>query len=155
MSVRPAILYGPGNYAPRESVYFEWIDKAGQIIHPQDSDGYFQMLYVSDAARGILKLCEMPSDALNEAYNFCTDEVLTYDSFEGALDEAYRMHDPALAPGKAFEKINMSVNSVINQGIPLPFPLMKSESEVYSGRLFCKLNIDATPLAAGLGRCLN
>ena len=153
VSVRPVILYGPGNYAPRESVYFEWINKAGQIIHPVDSDGFFQMLYVSDAARGILKLCEMPGELLHDAYNFCSDEVLTYDSYEGALEKAYLKRDPSIKGG-AFSKIDVPVETVLKQGIPLPFPLLKEESEVYSGALFGGLGIDITPLSEGLYNCL-
>lgn len=154
VSVRPAILYGPGNYAPRESLYFEWIKSAGQIIHPAGSDGFFQMMYVSDAALGILKLCGLDADELKGAYNFCSDEILTYDDFEAALDEACLRYDPSLSQGHAFTKLDVSVETVLSQGIPLPFPLMKAESEKYSSALFESLGVETTPLSDGLFKCL-
>lgn len=154
VSVRPVILYGPLNYAPRESVYLEWIRRAGQIIHPADADGYFQMLYVSDAAKALLKLCEKTED-LREAYNFCTDEILTYDTFEQALDKACMRHDPS-KNGKdaAFERVNVDVKTILEQNIPLPFPLTKGESGLYSGGLFKELGVDITPLEDGLTECM-
>lgn len=153
VSVRPAILYGPGNYAPRESVYFEWISRAGQIIHPVDADGYFQMLYVSDAALGLLKLCEQEEEMLKSAYNFCTDEVLTYAGFEEALGNAYRIYK-GITEGEPFERVDVLKETVLMQGIPLPFPLDKKESQIYSGCLFGNLSVDITPLEKGLLSCM-
>ena len=154
VSVRPVILYGPGNYAPRESVYFEWIKRAGQILHPVDADGHFQMLYVKNAASGLVRLCEMPSGELKSAYNFCTDETVTYDLFESALAGACARNDPAVSDGKAFARVDVTVDTVLRQGLPLPFPLTKGESEKYSGGLFKELNVDVTPLEEGLYECM-
>lgn len=153
VSVRPAILYGPGNYAPRESIYIEWIRKAGQIIHPVDADGFFQMLYVSDAAEGLVKLCELPADELERAYNFCTDEIVTYDSFEEALAGACIMSEPSLSK-EPFTRVDVSVATVLQRGIPLPFPLTESESCLYSGGLFSGLGVKITTLKEGLAACL-
>lgn len=143
VSVRPAVLYGPLNYAPRESVYFEWIDKAGQIIHPIDADGYWQMIYVEDAARALKKLCELPSDETCDAYNFCHDERITYDTFEEALESL----------GKPFERVDISVKDADERYIPLPFPLKAEESVYCSAERFKKLWQEHTPLKEGLLRC--
>jgi nucleoside-diphosphate-sugar epimerase len=73
--IRPAFLYGPGNYAPRESLYFQWIRDAGKILSLTDSDGVFYMVYVEDAARAVLLCCE--TDEGDRAYNLCGPGELT------------------------------------------------------------------------------
>ncbi len=142
VSVRPSVLYGPLNYAPREGLYFEWIDKAGQIIHPMDADGFWQMIYIEDAARALLGLCELKEEKTEDAYNFCTDEIVTYELFEGALE----------ALGKPFEKVDIPVGEVEEGNIPLPFPLRASESAIYSTDRYRNLVKGYTPLCEGLAR---
>lgn len=142
VSVRPAVLYGPLNYAPRESIYFEWIDKAGQIIHPLDADGYWQMVYVGDAARALKIICELPDDETDRAYNFCTGDRISYDVFEKALE----------ALGTPFEKVDIPVKEADERYIPLPFPLRAEESAYYSPDRFEKLLPDTTGLVEGLLR---
>ena len=145
VSVRPCVLYGPLNYAPRENIYFEWIKKAGQIIHPKDADGYWQMIYVADAAGALLKLCELPDEEVYEAYNFCTSDRISYDVFEEALK----------SPGLSFERVGIPVSEVEAGNIPLPFPLRKEESAFYSSERFEGLWKDNTPLKEGLLRSFN
>ena len=166
VSVRPAILYGPGNYAPRESMYFKWIEDAGQIIHPEGADGFWQMLYVRDAAQAVLKLCEMQEDTPGRAYNLCNDELITYDTFEAALDRAYsgfpdriRHHGTDRRPGvsdgmRSFVRISLGAQDMAERGIQLPFPLSENESERYCGRAFKELKIVPTPLFEGLAHCI-
>lgn len=141
VSVRPAILYGPGNYAPRESLYFEWIKKAGQIIVPSDADGSFQFAYVADAARALVRLCELPVGELEESYIFANHTMDNYESFEQALREATDIE---------YESLQLGVKEVLDNGIPLPFPLTKRESEEYSSASFCKLIPKITELKDGL-----
>ncbi|MCR5508866.1 MAG: NAD-dependent epimerase/dehydratase family protein [Lachnospiraceae bacterium] len=150
VSVRPAILYGPADYSPRVNLYFDWIEKAGQIIHPVDADGFFQMIYVKDAARMLLALCELPLSGLDDAYNLCTDEIITYDIFENALVRALDLS----GTGITFSKVPVTVDTVLKQDIPLPFPLTAQYSEKYkSSMAFCK-DIPITPLEEGLLSCL-
>ncbi len=138
-SLRPAFIYGPGNYAPRESLYFHWIATAGQILHPSDADGEFQMAYVEDVARAILAACHNPR-AYDRAYNLCGEET-TYEDFAIALREAV---------GTDFVRVELSVSDVLQRGIPLPFPLTAEESQHYSGERAAELGVDYTPLAEGL-----
>ena len=142
VSVRPAVLYGPLNYAPRESIYFDWIEKAGQILHPVDADGHWQMIYVEDAAEALKKLCEL-NEGILTAYNFCTKEIMTYDSFEAALREC----------GCVYTRVDISVSDVIQRGIPLPFPLTGKESCTYSSAAYEGLISEHTPIERGLKRC--
>jgi len=139
-SVRPAIIYGPDNYAPREGIYFNWIEKAGQVLAPEGATGFFQMVYVDDLADIILGLCNNEK-FYNKAVNVCSDEICTYDTFIEALAEG---------TGKEFQTISIPVNDVLEKGIPLPFPLTEDESERYvTGYSEIKEKIN-TSLAEGI-----
>ena len=138
-SVRPAFIYGPENYAPREGIFFEWISKAGQILFPEDADGTFQMIYVKDLARCIYA-CLGNEAFYDRAFNAC-GEKMDYQRFADALEEA---------AGQRIEKVLIPVADVLGRGIPLPFPLSKTESETYAYEEMKKLGVEETLLAQGL-----
>lgn len=139
-SIRPAFIYGPGNYAPREEIYFRWITSAGQILHPADATGRFQMVYVWDVARAMLAACGN-SAAYNKAYNLCNAESMTYESFALLLQETVDI---------PFEKVEISVEDVVSRGIGLPFPLTDQESERYNGERVAELGVTYTPVRQGM-----
>ncbi len=136
--IRPAFLYGPGNYAPRESLYFQWIAQAGKILSLTDSDGVFYLVYVEDAARAVLLCCER--DQGNTAYNLCGEKPLTYGDFEAALEEA----------AGPFAKQRVTMEQVTEARVPLPFPLTAAESERYDGSRIIEKGLSSTDLATGL-----
>lgn len=139
-SIRPAFIYGPDNYAPREGIFFHWIEQAGQIIYPSDATGQFQMVYVEDVAKAILRSMGNPH-AYNQAFNLTPPKMETYDSFAKALQECYE---------KPFEKLPVTVSQILEKNIPLPFPLTQEESNFYDGKKALCL-IDAyTILSDGL-----
>lgn len=139
ISVRPGIIYGPANYAPRESMYFEWIKNDGRVIKPKDSTGTFQFIYVKDAVLGIIKLCEMRD--VYSSYNFCNKDDDTYESFHEALKQA-SIFD--------YEEISLELADILANEVMLPFPITKSESEHYCTKRFEELGIETTPLHEGL-----
>ena len=138
-SIRPAFIYGPDNYAPREEIFFQWISKAGQILLPEDADGWFQFVYVKDAAKCILA-CLGNEDVYDGGLNLCGEKI-TYQSFGDALEKA---------AGMPITRIGVTVNDVVERGIPLPFPMTKLESESYDGSKALKLGVGFTPLEEGL-----
>lgn len=137
---RPAFIYGPGNYAPREGIYFHWIEQAGQILHPVDATGEFQMAFVGDVARAIDAAIGNP-ETFNRAYNIAPKPPVTYEAFADALLDAV---------GTPFERVPVSVEFVNQNGIPLPFPLTKEESNLYDGMEVLSLIGKYTDLAEGL-----
>jgi len=141
-SVRPVFIYGPGNYANRESIFFQWIDKANQIIFPEDATGSFQLVFVEDVAKAILKICNDAS-LKDRVFNITGDGVVTYDSFADALMKATRAD---------FERVNVNISSVNENNIPLPFPLTKDESETYTSLFSDNLGIEYTSLVEGLSK---
>jgi len=134
-SVRPVILYGPANYAPREKMFFDWINQASQILVPENADGHFQMLYVLDAAKMLLKILEK---GIENGVNLIPQRIDSYKSFVEALKGAVDIE---------FEVIETS------KEIPFPFPVMREESEEYESQYELLDQNDFTPLAVGLRKC--
>ena len=143
-SIRPSFIYGPDNYAPREGMYFRWIEQTGQILHPIDATGQFQLVYVDDVARAILACVEHPiSD--NRAYNLAPPVMETYDSFAEALTAGVEV---------PFEKVPVTVATINEKNIPLPFPLTKEESNWYDGNRIIELIGQYTKLSDGLKKTI-
>ncbi|MCR5459265.1 MAG: NAD-dependent epimerase/dehydratase family protein [Acetatifactor sp.] len=138
-SVRPAFIYGPGNYAPREGIFFRWVSKAGQILFPEDADGSFQMVYVKDLARCIYA-CLGNENFYDCAVNVCGENI-DYQRFADALEEAVEQR---------IEKVMLPVADVLSRGIPLPFPLTKTESETYADEKMKMLGVEMTALVQGM-----
>ena len=145
-SIRPSFIYGEDNYAPREGIYFEWITKAGQILHPSDATGEFQMVYVGDCAQAILRVCGA-AEAYGVTYNVCGTENMTYDKWRDELRAAVRK-----ANGKDFESLEIPVAQVYEKQIPLPFSLQMEESERYDGSKIKELGVAYVTLEEGLRR---
>lgn len=137
VSLRPSIIYGPDNYAPREGIYFNWIEKSGQIIHPQDATGEFQMIFVDDVVKAIDAVLNCVY--VERAYNLTPTPMVTYDSFADALS--------ACAP---FEKVTVPVSYITEAEIALPFALTKDESNYYDGLRTRELIGEYTGLEEGL-----
>lgn len=122
--LRPAVLYGPYNYAPRESAYIRIMVQNRMLPHITDADGAFQFVYVKDAAEAVMK-CLLNEKAYGQAYNLCQDQVVTYDSF---FEELKRAADTEL------REIPLTLAEAERQGVPLPFPTTLAESEIYDNR---------------------
>lgn len=122
--LRPAILYGPYNYAPRESAYIQMLLQNHALPRFTDADGRFQFVYVKDAAIAILK-CLGNEKAYGQAYNLCGDQIHTYESFFETLKQAAKPEDVSeLAEG------SLTVKQAQEQGVPLPFPATAAETHL-------------------------
>lgn len=122
-SIRPAFIYGPGNYAPREGIYFHWIKQLGQILQPEGATGEFQPVYVGDVAKAIMVACGNEA-AYNRAYNLAPEQSETYDSYADALKQ--------IVP-KPFDIVTIPLSVIAEKQISFPFPLTKEESNCYDG----------------------
>ncbi|MBR1701763.1 MAG: DUF4125 family protein [Lachnospiraceae bacterium] len=139
-SVRPVIIYGPDNYAPRESMFFTWILRAGQVVYPKDADGFFQMVYVKDVARILLQLCGR-EEAYHQAFNLCGDDIMDYARYVACLEQVTQ---------RKIEKVELTVAEVEERQIPLPFALTRAESELYSDAKLRQLGVEYTSIADGM-----
>lgn len=122
--LRPAILYGPYNYAPRESVYIQMLLQNHALPRFTDADGRFQFVYVKDAARAVLN-CLGNERTYGQAYNLCQDQSVTYDSFFAALKTAAGPEDL-----EGLAEVPLTVEQAVLQGVPVPFPATAAETHL-------------------------
>ena len=139
--LRPAFIYGPYNYAPRESWYIEMIVRGQLLPLPLDSTGRFTTVYVKDAAEAIIA-CIRQKAAAGQIYHLAAPEVLDYPALLTAL---------RIAADRPFETLFVSVEEVLRDGIPLPFPLKEEESELFDGgKIARELGLVYTPYQEGM-----
>lgn len=139
--IRPAFIYGPYNYAPRESYYIEKIVRNQPIPVPVDGKGSFQFVYVKDVGAAIMLCCER-EEAKNEAYNLSAPEIFTYDFYMKMLEEVSDI---------PFTTYPVTVQAVHDQNLPLPFPLEAEESELFDGsKIVRQLGLSYTPFRKGM-----
>lgn len=85
--LRPAVLYGPYNYAPREAVFIRAAIENHLLPEITGATGKFQFTYVRDGAEAIEKSL-LNEKAYGQAYNLCGDEILDYGKFADGLEQA-------------------------------------------------------------------
>lgn len=119
--LRPTFIYGPFNYAPRESYFIKNIVENTPVPVPTDATGHFSFIYVMDIA-DIINMSIGNSKAYNEIFNMSGSDE-TYESFLNTLEEC---------AGEPFATQPVTVKQVIDENIPLPFPL--NNDELYSGK---------------------
>lgn len=129
--LRPAILYGPFNYAPRESVFIQLMVQQRILPRITDADGKFQFTYVKDGAMAIIQ-CLGNENTYGESYNLCGDETVTYGMFADALLKSAHGMEEKEENLSEIQEILLTVQSAAEQGLPLPFPVTAAETELYS-----------------------
>ena len=145
--LRPAFLYGPYNYAPREPWYIRTAVSGQPVPHPTDADGRFQFVYVKDLAMAILALLRPEAPTGDRVYNLAAPEVFDYDGFLGAL---------RAAADREIVTVPVTVEQVLRENLPLPFPLRDMESELFDGSLAAReLGLAYTPFAEGMQKTWN
>lgn len=145
--LRPAILYGPYNYAPRESVYIQMLLQNHALPRFTDADGRFQLIYVKDAAQAILN-CLENEEAYGQAYNLCQDEIITYESFFETLKKVVQSEDL-----EGLVEVPLTVEQAVAQGVPVPFSATVAETHLCdNAKGKAELGMDYTDFAEGLRR---
>lgn len=137
--LRPASIYGKFNYAPREEYFFDLIEKGETIIIPENDLALFSFIFVEDFAKIILK-CMENQCVYNRIFNVVSPEYFSYikyiETLEGIIKRKIKIR-------------KMSVAKIIQEGIPLPFPI--DQHQIYSGNKLAKaLDFNFTLLSAGL-----
>lgn len=141
--LRPGILYGPYNYAPRESAYIQLMVRQKILPRVTDADGQFQLVYVKDAVEAIRKCLGQPQ-TYGKAYNICEREPVTYGRLADALLKVC---------GDAVEEYPMTIDQAVKQGVPLPFAVREQETELYDNtRSLQELGMVYTGLEEGMGK---
>lgn len=145
--LRPAILYGPYNYAPRESVYIQMMLQNRALPRFVDADGRFQFVYVKDAAQAVMRTLGNEK-AYGQAYNLCQDGSVDYDLFFQTLKEAA---EPEVR--ESLQEVPITVDSAVAQQIPVPFPAKAEETQLCSNEKSKReLGLQYTEFAEGMSR---
>jgi len=121
--LRPAIIYGKYNYAPRESWFFDMIHQNKTIVLPDNELALFQFVSVWDVAK-IIVACLGNEKVFNKVFNLAAEDLVSYRRFVEVLREI---------TGKKITIRGESIETIDQQRIPLPFPLDKHL--IYSGDL--------------------
>lgn len=142
--LRPTIIYGKYNYAPRESYFFDLIKSGQRIVLPDNELALFQFVSVWDVAKIILE-CIGNQRAFNQAFNLSAEELVSYRRYVQVLEEI---------TGQKISTTVLPVQTIERELIPLPFPLDKHL--IYSGTLVQRvLGFEYTPFVEGMKRTYN
>ncbi len=125
--LRPAFIYGPFNYAPRESYFFKLILADQPIPVPDEPLALFQFVYATDIAR-IIMACLSNENVYNNSFNLSAPELICYDRLIEVLTEVC---------GQKIKPERKSIDQINRDNIPLPFPL--DQHEIYSGSKIANL----------------
>jgi nucleoside-diphosphate-sugar epimerase len=139
--VRPTFIYGPYNYAPRESYFIKHIVQGVPVPEPTDATAKFSMVYVADIARA-LETFVGDEKAHNEEFNLAGVEQVTYTSLFSALERCN---------GAPFARKPVTVSQVMAENIPLMFPL--DADDLCSGeKMSQRFGFEYTSFPAGMDK---
>ncbi|MDE7253243.1 MAG: NAD-dependent epimerase/dehydratase family protein [Acetatifactor sp.] len=145
-ALRPALIYGPLNYAPRESLYIRIMVQNRILPMIMGAEGRFQFLYVKDGAEAILK-CLLNETAYGQGYNLCGDEIVDYRLLAQTLKRA----DETEWGEGTLQELEISVDQAQAQGFPLPFAVQEIETHLCNNEKSKReLGMEYTSLEAGM-----
>ena len=136
-SLRPGNIYGPFNYAPRESLFIQRAVENQPLFHLEDETAHFQTVYVKDFCHAILLVIE--KQLYDQSFNIIHSELITYDTINHILKEIYPVNIE-----------NHFIQEAIDLQYPLPYPLFKEEEELYSGKKIEAYGFHYTSFQEGL-----
>ena len=120
-SLRPAIIYGPYNYAPRESWFFDAMDRNETIVLPENDNSLYSFVYAVDLANIIIR-CMQNTRVLNRAFNVCSEELISYSRIADVLAELSE---------NSVRFVRKDIETINREQIFLPFP--PDQNLVYCG----------------------
>lgn len=141
--LRPAIIYGYYNYAPRETYFFDRLRAREPVVIPEPGVSRFNFIWVVDMAR-LLWACIGEPRVFGETFNLASGEVVSYTLIVEALGEI---------TGKGIDTLRLSAEEIARRNLPLPFPI--DEDLVYDGAKIDRLfGFEHTPFHVGLREAL-
>lgn len=137
--LRPAIIYGSYNYAPRESWFFDALLQGKSLVVPGRAEGRFSFVWVHDLARLIKEVLEQETDE-SATYNVAAPASLGYSEFIENLEKA--------CGSKPIVK-KMALKQISLRKITLPFP-PDTDLQYDGSRIADALNFHYTPFHIGI-----
>lgn len=123
--LRPGQIYGPFNYAPRESQLISRLVSGLPLYDLSDAQAVFQMVYVQDVVSAIISSVE--KQAYQKIYNVVAPQVLTYHMINDILQSCHR---------ETMIETHTILEAMAHQ-YPLIYPLYAHETELYHGEKIC------------------
>ena len=137
--LRPSIVYGEYNYAPRESWFFDHIRDEKQLVVPEPGLALFSFVYVVDLAHILIKSI-LNKNMFNQGLNVASDELISYPRIYEVLKNISE---------KEFQTTIMTFETITGKRIALPFP--PDIHLVYSGKKLQEiLGFKFTPFIKGM-----
>jgi 2'-hydroxyisoflavone reductase len=112
VSVRPAIVYGKYNYAPRESYFFDLILAGKGVVIPEKGLALYSFVSVWDVA-AVLISCLEGEESKNRAFNAAGNDLVSYGRLCDVLREV---------TGRDLSVEEAPLERIERERIPLPFP---------------------------------
>ena len=137
--LRPTFIYGPFNYAPRESYFIEQIAKKRAVPVPVDATARFSFVYVFDIARALMA-CIGDARAYGAVFNLSAPEAVTYATLTSEFERCNNGPFPAR---------EVTVAQADEERLPLPFPLT-GDTLVDGGRFSELFDFSYTPFRDGM-----
>ena len=139
--LRPTFIYGPLNYAPRESYFIEMIAKKRAVPVPVDASSRFNFIYVFDIAEALMA-CIGDERASDGIFNLAGGEAITYQRLISEFERCY---------GGPFATRDVTVGQADAERIPLPFPLT-GDTLVDGGKFARVFDFRYTPFSEGMDK---
>lgn len=137
--LRPTIIFGPFNYAPRERWFIERIVKGQPAPVLTDAPAAFNMVYVHDISKALQILVGDPRGH-NQIFNLAAPERITWPLFYDSLERCN---------GAPYERRACTVAQAAADGLPLTMPT--TWDELYNGEKFAQtFAFQYTPFEAAM-----
>jgi 2'-hydroxyisoflavone reductase len=121
--LRPTMIYGKYNYAPRESYFFDRILENRPLVLPEHCLALFQFVSVWDVA-AILRRCMNNPATFSRSYNLAAEELVSYPRLVDVLESVM---------GTTIQTTLLPAAAIDARNIAIPFPF--DAHLIYSGQL--------------------
>lgn len=140
-SLRPGQIYGPFNYAPRESELIKRVINALPLVNIIDAKACFQLVYVKDVVKAIQLI--MNQHPKQHAFNIVNSQYYTYTDVNQSLSQCTQ---------EPIQIIDQTIQEAQIMNYPLIYPLYEEEMELYNGHLIESLGFTYTSLDEGMSK---
>lgn len=138
--LRPGNIYGPYNYAPRESLLIKKICEGEPLMIPIDAKAKFQLVYVEDVVNAVV-LC-IEKKAYQKIYNIVDSPLYQYQDIYHELNLCHLCQIQ-----------EASISQLLSMKYPLPYPIYETENENYNGeKIKNELGLSYTSLHEGMSK---
>jgi 2'-hydroxyisoflavone reductase len=110
--LRPSIIYGRYNYAPRESFFFDHVIAGKPLAVPDDPNIFYSFVWVEDMAE-MIAACLENETVMGQVFNMAGEEMISYTRLADTIEQVC---------GRKIERRPLSMAEIVRQRVPMPFP---------------------------------